>query len=237
MRAHSLFIAALLPACLAVGPDEFDEADEGAADVPGSVASFEPTSCTTEVVRELSLQLAHEMNCLAPGSLVDVSARGYVQLVNGSTIGFLSAPATAAVEAAVLWRNEQISITSAFRSFAAQYLVYRWYERGRCDIPAAAQPGTGNHEQGAAIDVANWDTWRPALLASGWQHNVPGDEVHFEYLPRAMQTNLGVLAFQRLWNRNNPHDVIEEDGLVGPIVLRRLARAPAKGFALGPTCR
>ena len=45
-----------------------------------------------------------------------------------------------------------------------------------------------------------------------------------------------VLAFQRLWNRNNPRDRIAEDGDYGPATESRLRRTPADGFPIGASC-
>ena len=40
-----------------------------------------------------------------------------------------------------------------------QYLLYRWFQLGRCGITAAAVPGNSNHESGRAIDVGNHEAW------------------------------------------------------------------------------
>jgi len=45
-----------------------------------------------------------------------------------------------------------------------------------------------------------------------------------------------VLAFQKLWNRNNPGDKIGEDGAYGPQTEARLKKSPATGFATGASC-
>jgi 3D (Asp-Asp-Asp) domain-containing protein len=45
-----------------------------------------------------------------------------------------------------------------------------------------------------------------------------------------------VKAFQRLWNRNNPSDLIEEDGIWGPMTEARMKKSPAAGFAIGAQC-
>ena len=60
-----------------------------------------------------------------------------------------------------------IEINSAFRSVAQQYLIYRWYQAGRCGITAAAPPGDSNDESGRAIDVDDWMVRRAALEAHG----------------------------------------------------------------------
>jgi hypothetical protein len=60
--------------------------------------------------------------------------------------------------------------------------------------------------------------------------------VHFDHTRSSDIRGLDVHAFQRLWNRNNPSDRIDEDGDYGPATGARLAKAPAAGFAIGPTC-
>ncbi|MCA1663750.1 MAG: hypothetical protein LC659_05705, partial [Myxococcales bacterium] len=45
-----------------------------------------------------------------------------------------------------------------------------------------------------------------------------------------------VLAFQKLWNLNNPADKIAEDGAYGPMTGAKIAASPATGFAKGTTC-
>ena len=62
---------------------------------------------------------------------------------------------------------------------------------------------------------------------------MPGDEVHFDHLSSPDLRGYDVLAFQRLWNRNHPEDLIDEDGLYGPQTAARLASAPADGFETG----
>ena len=47
---------------------------------------------------------------------------------------------------------------------------------------------------------------------------------------------MDVMAFQRLWNRNHPEDIIAEDGDYGPATAARIERSPADGFPRGPTC-
>jgi len=65
------------------------------------------------------------------------------------------------------------------------------------------------------------------------------DPVHFDYVGGGTINMKGtsVLAFQRLWNRNNPNDRIAEDGQYGPTTENRLSRSPVGGFATGPTCQ
>src|SRR5262249_53084868 len=132
-----------------------------------------------------------------------------------------------------------ITITSAFRTLAQQYLLYKWYQGGQCGITLAAVPGNSNHETGIAIDVSNYAEAATTLTNHGFSHSYPtSDPVHFDY-------NAGgtvdlraesVLAFQRLWNLNNPNDVIAEDGDYGAMTTARLAQSPVDGFANGSSC-
>ncbi len=66
----------------------------------------------------------------------------------------------------------------------------------------------------------------------------PRNVVHFTYVGSG-STNLkgkDVLAFQKLWNLNHPNDKIDEDGSFGTQTDARIGKAPADGFATGPSC-
>lgn len=68
-------------------------------------------------------------------------------------------------------------------------------------------------------------------MAQGWLP-LPGDDPHFDFFGSGTQSigGQGVLAFQRLWNRNNQNDQIDEDGLFGNDTARRMLNSPAEGF-------
>lgn len=53
--------------------------------------------------------------------------------------------------------------------------------------------------------------------------------VHFN-CPGVSLGNTSVLAFQRLWNCNNPTDTIAEDGIYGSQTEARVLKSPASGF-------
>jgi hypothetical protein len=129
-----------------------------------------------------------------------------------------------------------VQVTSAFRTVVQQYLLYRWYQLGRCGITAAATPGNSNHESGRALDVSNYNDWITVFGTHGWAHDVPGDPVHFDHTASPDLRGADVLAFQRLWNKNAPDDPIAEDGDYGPATAERIARAPAEGFGIGASC-
>jgi hypothetical protein len=103
----------------------------------------------------------------------------------------------------------------------------------------ATPPGASNHETGLALDIAEQAQWRKDLEANHfeWLGNI--DRVHFDYTGAGATPHRrsDVLAFQVLWNRNNPKDPIATSGHFDAEVEKRLKRAPAEGFALGPSCR
>src|SRR5438093_260966 len=61
------------------------------------------------------------------------------------------------------------------------------------------------------------------------------DPVHFD-CPGADHRSDSILAFQKLWNVNNPGDKIAEDGSYGPATESRLAKSPAGGFPIADDC-
>ena len=201
------------------------------------VSTFETTSCSTASVLELSRQIAEEVDCMMPGQLVRFEAMPGIQFTGSAVLPYLGETARDDLYAAAAAGNGKvIRVTSGFRTVVQQYLLRRWFELGRCDIPAAAQPGESNHESGRAIDVSNYSEWISILAAHGWEQTVPGDPVHFDHLASPDIRGADVLAFQRLWNRNAPDDQITEDGSYGPMTAARIQRAPAEGFGIGALC-
>jgi hypothetical protein len=193
-------------------------------------------SCTTAVVRGLSVQLIDEINCLRPGTMRSIDGVSGVSL-GSAVMPYLQTSAADALRRAAS-RAGGISVNSAIRTLAQQYLLYRWYRNGSCGIGLAASPGNSNHETGIAVDVNDPYGAMSALRNSGWSWLGSRDEVHFDYVGGGTTSlrGLSVQAFQRLWNRNNPTDRIAEDGDYGPATESRLARAPASGFARGASC-
>ena len=206
-----------------------------AADSGATVADFVTSSCTTADVIGLSQQVADQINCMHAGELVTFSATAHIAIEGPEVLPYLSPGAKADLIAAAA-TGDVVEIDSAFRTVVQQYLIYRWFESGRCGIAAAATPGTSNHESGRAIDVANYSVWITALSNQGWAHDVPGDDVHFDHLASPDLTGQDVLAFQQLWNLNNPADPIAEDGTYGTQTGARIAESPADGFATGSSC-
>ncbi|HZJ66879.1 MAG TPA: M15 family metallopeptidase, partial [Kofleriaceae bacterium] len=192
-----------------------------------TVASFITTSCSTAVVVGLSNQIATEIGCMSPSSLVRFAAGSGITFNSNAVLPFLAANAKSDLQ-----KVGNVQLNSAFRTVAQQFLIVEWFNRGRCGITAAAAPGRSNHESGRAVDVANFSARVTAMANHGWAHDVPGDPVHFDHLSSADIRGKDTLAFQRLWNRNHPSDKIAEDGDYGPQTEARLRQSPATGFAI-----
>lgn len=199
-----------------------------------SVGTAVGSSCSTATVRGLAAQIAREVDCMSPASLVRFKATSKIKFTSSAVLPFLHGGAKHDLD--VVAANHPLRVNSGYRTLPQQYLVYRWWGAGRCGIRAAARPGTSNHESGRAVDLANWSTRVGAMASHHWAHTVPGDPVHFDHLTSPDNRGKDVRAFQRLWNRNHPGDKIAVDGDYGPQTAARLKRAPAKGFAKGPQC-
>ncbi|MCB9555784.1 MAG: hypothetical protein H6707_06735 [Deltaproteobacteria bacterium] len=182
----------------------------------------------TSAVAALSEQIAAEVNCITPDLLVRLQPNNNLTFHSRAVLGWMPQPARAALLAALAERPHQtLTLNSAFRTVAQQYLLKAW------DPGSAAAVGESNHESGRAIDVADPASWKSTLERHGWLQNVAGDEIHFEHLASPDLRRYEVRAFQRLWNRNHPNDPLFVDGIVGEQTLTRIGLAPAEGFAIG----
>jgi len=211
-----------------------EEPDVSSTSQAATVSTYVGSGCSTAVVLGLSKQIADEIACESSTLLTRFDPSNTLVLTSNAVLPYLSSGAKNALVSVSATRTVQIN--SAFRTVAQQYLLYRWYQQGRCGISAAATPGRSNHETGRALDVSNYSSLVSAMAAKGWSHSVPGDPVHFDHTASPDSRGKDVAAFQRLWNRNNPNDKITVDGSYGPATEARLKQAPATGFALGPTC-
>lgn len=221
----------VLGACATDEQQTDDPADIESVQQAARVDSYLATGCSTAVVAGLSRQIAEQIQCVAPGSLVPFAEGGGVVFNFSNVLPYLTPGAKEELEQAGA-DSGLILVNSAFRTVAQQYLLYAWYLRGRCGIPIAATPGRSNHESGRAVDVQNYGQLGALFPRYGWVQTVPGDPVHFDHVASPDLRGADILAFQRLWNRNNPGDPIGEDGQWGPATEARLAAAPAEGFAI-----
>ncbi len=189
-----------------------------------------PSGVSTSIVNALSQQLIYQMQLLEPGRFLsfedlnvdlDVAAFPYVQT-----------PAKAALQRAIEARVQMMLINSSYRTVAQQMLLYN--DRHNNGNPVAP-PGTSNHQTGLAIDIEDPRGWDPYLIEQGWEP-LDGDPPHFDYVGDGVVDlrSTAILAFQKLWNLNNPDDPIDEDGGYGPGTEDALLRSPANGFAKAP---
>jgi len=219
-------------------PDRPLEVGIAAAPAPGmTVEQAASTYCTTAAVRPLSQQLIEEIECLRPGTMARIDDLPGVAL-SSSTLPYLQRAAAEAL--ARVGQGRALQLNSALRTTAQQYMLYSWYQNGRCAdvVSLAAPPGRSNHESGLAVDVDNWSEAKSAMQARGFAWLGASDVVHYDYVGSGGLDlrSYSVQAFQRLWNRNHPDDRIAEDGAYGAGTAARMRVAPAAGFAAGASC-
>lgn len=193
--------------------------------------------CATSIVRPLSEQLIAELNCISPGAVSEIPSDPQINV--GNIFDFLQTPPGTSLPVVVDDRpGVTMTINSALRSLAQQYLLYEWYQSNTCGISLAASPGTSNHERGLAIDINDSAGWRDELQAHSWTWIGSSDPVHYDYTGGGTVNIQGssVRAFQRLWNLNRPDDEIDVDGIYGPQTEARLAQSPVAGFGIDSTC-
>lgn len=233
-----------LSACVVdAGHDTDEEPHEPIGQTSQALTKNEPVSaavtqsCSTTSVKGLSTQLVEEIQCLRPNTLKRIDNVEGVKL-GAAVFPWLQTPVADALMAAQKARGVTLSLNSGLRTLPQQYLLYRWYQTGRCGIGLAASPGRSNHESAVAIDIQDNAAWRSALQSKGFRWLGANDPVHFDYTGGGAVDlrGLSVRAFQRLWNRNHPEDMIDEDGLYGLETEERLARSPVGGFPIGAKC-
>lgn len=218
----------VLGGCVDQGPDLSQTA------AASTVADYAYSGCSTSVVLGLSRQIADEVGCEHPGGLEAFTETGGMVFTSSSVLAYLESDAKTDLEQVAA--NHTVQVNSAFRTIAQQYLLVRWHAAGRCGITATAAVGNSNHESGRAVDLANYSSLVGTMSAHGWAHDVAGDPVHFDHLASDDIRGEDTLAFQTLWNANNPGDQIAADGAYGPQTEARLKKSPATGFATGASC-
>ena len=200
--------------------------------------------CSTGPLKRLDLQIAKEMSCMASAPLKSIENVPGLRMGAGVRPHLQRDAAEALIRATE--RLGGLVMTSGWRSVAQQYVLKSW--QGSCGISIAAQPGRSQHQSGLAIDTGDFRSRRvrQVLAEEGFRWYCDerangrlggcADPVHFEFSGSHDLRDISVLAFQKLWNRNNPADLIEEDGYWGPSTARRLRRAPVNGFPIIATC-
>jgi murein L,D-transpeptidase YcbB/YkuD len=125
--------------------------------------------------------------------------------------------------------NRRMQVNSAYRSCVRQAVLREFYSRGICSISMAARVGHSNHEHGTAIDVENWQEWKPILTRAGWRWQGSKDPMHFELPSRQQIAIASIRAFQEVYNELFSAQKILTDGVWGPNTLAALLRTPADG--------
>ncbi|MDB9513036.1 peptidoglycan-binding protein [Kamptonema animale CS-326] len=186
------------------------------------------TGCGTSAIRELDRQIVKSMGSNALVSFEDLN----VEALGEGVWFYLQPAAKEALQRAISDRGKKLGVFSAYRTIAQQFLLFKQFQEGRCGITAAARPPFSNHQSGLALDIEDHLGWKPFLEDRGWQWIGDRDPAHFDFVGRGTidLAEINVLAFQRLWNQNNPNDIIDEDGDYGQETERRLADSPAEGF-------
>lgn len=209
-------------------PEFADQTSDGEPNAPEpeehrhfkSVREAAARSCSTASVEGLSRQIIDQARCINPNAYVPLPRRQ--NLSYGSHVfPYLEVSARDHLLRALdTHRNGTMTVNSALRTVAQQYLVWRWSANKRCGVQLATAPGESNHESGLALDIVEQARWRRALEEQDFHWLGAIDRVHFDYKGSSVlpHRNMDVRAFQRLWNRNHANDTIAEDGQFNPVL-------------------
>jgi N-acetylmuramoyl-L-alanine amidase len=189
-----------------------------------------PLGVSTSIVNGLSQQLIYQINLIAPNALVSFDDLN-VELGNAA-FPFVPPAGKEALRKAIAKRGETLVVNSAYRTLAQQVLLYN--NRFNNRNPVAA-PGTSNHQSGLALDIEDRDGWEPFLIPLGWEP-LDGDPPHVDYRGAGARDlrQTTILAFQKLWNKNHPHNQLDEDGEFGDNTEAALNKSPSIGFNIAP---
>ena len=209
-----------------------------------SVQQFATTSsqngCSTAGLRPLNEQIVEvllsSVNTNNETNLVRCDDIPRLRVMGNSTIALLQPAARESLQEVIAREGRQLKLIHAYRTIAQQFVLLQWKIRGRCNITAARRPGTSDHERAIAIDIDDFSVWREALERNGWDWAGPGDRGHFSFRGPGVSPKVlteSVRSFQKLWNLNNPDDLIDEDGVFGDIETGpRLLLSPIEGFEI-----
>ena len=209
-----------------------------------SVQQFATTSsqngCSTAGLRPLNEQIVEvllsSVNTNNETNLVRCDDIPRLRVIGNSTIALLQPAARESLQEVIAREGRQLKLIHAYRTIAQQFVLLQWKIRGRCNITAARRPGTSDHERAIAIDIDDFSVWREALERNGWDWAGPGDRGHFSFRGPGVSPKVlteSVRSFQKLWNLNNPDDLIDEDGVFGDIEIGpRLLLSPIEGFEI-----
>jgi LAS superfamily LD-carboxypeptidase LdcB len=203
------------------------------------VSSLIPEAATSNArdkTRDLERQIVYTMQTIDPNSLVSFRDLN-VQLQNNSNLPILQPIAKTALKKAIEKRGTKLSVLAAYRPLISQHLLVSCAQQESCPIRVVARIGESKHHAGLAIDIEDFEGWKPYLQAEGWKWD-PADPPHFEIdVDQASNiSKLSIQAFQKLWNQNYPADKIPENGIYNTETQERLNKTPVSGFPIGEKC-
>jgi hypothetical protein len=170
-------------------------------------------------IRLLSNALCDE--AVKSGLLVKLSHRNIS--VGGGTVHLYFQRATAEALRSIAEDGNEIIINTGLRTLAQQYVLKR-------NLTSLVAPiGRSDHGAGRSVDIQNWEELAPALRNKGFRQPYRGDEVHWDY-PGIDSRENTVKAFQTYWNKHNPNDPLDVDGIVGDGVMKALGNTPIIGW-------
>lgn len=224
---------------------DFDEEPPPVAKVARTYSTVQDAAdraCSTSSVEGLTRQILAQANCIDPRAFVAVPSRPNLVAGKQASLYLNAAARDRLLEVLDANRDKTLTVNSALRSVAQQYLLSRWGAKKRCGVQLAALPGQSNHQTGLALDIKEPQLWRPALEKEGFKWMGSIDRVHFDYAgkgskPPSSGSLTDIRAFQQLWNRNHPDDRITENGRFDKATEQRLKKAPAAGFERGAECK
>ena len=196
--------------------------------------------CSTAGLRPLNEQIVEVLlsavNTVNETNLVRCDDIPRLSVIRNSTIPLLQPAARDSLQEVIAQEERQLKLIHGYRTIAQQFVLLQWKIRGRCNITAARRPGTSDHERAIAIDIDDFSVWRDALESNGWDWAGPGDRGHFSFRGPGVSPKVlteSVRSFQKLWNLNNPDDLIDQDGVFGDIETGpRLLLSPIEGFEI-----
>jgi D-alanyl-D-alanine carboxypeptidase len=205
----------------------------------GTVRDAAARSCNTSSVDGLSRQIIGQARCIDPKAFVAVPRQPNLETKDNVFLYMDSSAREHLLRALRANKKKTMTVNSALRTVAQQYLLHRWASSKRCGIEIATPPGESNHESGLALDIAEAPSWKKALEAEQFHWLGAVDRVHYDYKgpDAASRTSVDVKAFQQLWNLNHPDDLLLENGQYGAETEERLEKSPARGFPTGPRCK
>jgi hypothetical protein len=204
-----------------------------------SVSSLIPDAtnfAAKDKTRDLERQILFVMQKNNPNSLVSILDLN-VEVFGNSNLHLLQPLAKMALKKAIEKRGKTLVLNASYRPLISQHLLASCAKKQGCGLIHASNPGQSPHNAGLAIDIQDYEGWKPYLQAEGWKWD-PADPVHFEIEGNQAFDigKLSIKAFQQLWNQNYPEEKISENGIYDAETQEKLNKTPADGFPIGEKC-